>query len=292
VEPLVASSSLRVDVAGVPAIDGISLTTTGRWVLVLGAARALFEAASGLRAVAHGDLRTSGLPPLEAARRGLSACAPLDPPMPPRWTVRQYVMCSTRLAGQARALAETSANDAMERLELAAFESTRLGVAPTALRRAAVLAGALATGAALLLIEDPVAGLLPEGARSLARVVAKAIGDRKAVFFCARVPLESPIALAADEAVVVHGSQVVAQGAPAEIAADERTVALRLAGDIRAFTEALRRQGGQLLNSSGSSSPAHVSVQLGTLRTRDLFQIAESCNAVVLELRPLASAFA
>jgi ABC-type Na+ transport system ATPase subunit NatA len=206
--------------------------------------------------------------------------------------VRQYVGASARLAGQTRALAEWNANDAIERLELAAFESTRLGVASTALRRAAVLAGALATGAALLLVEDPVAGLLPEGARSLARVVAKALGDRKAVFFGARVRLESPIALAADEAIVIHGSQVVAQGAAAEIAADERTVALRLAGDIGAFAQALQGQGGKLLASSGPSSLSHVSVQLGTLRTRDLFQIAESCNAVVLELRPLASAFA
>jgi ABC-type Na+ transport system ATPase subunit NatA len=212
--------------------------------------------------------------------------------MPPRWTVRQYVTSSARLAGQTRALAESNANDAMDRLELGALQSTRLGVASTALRRATVLAGALATGAELLLVEDPVAGLLPEGARSLARVVARALGDRKAVFFAARVPLESPIALAADEAIVVHGSQVVAQGAPAEIAADERTVALRLAGDIDAFAQALQGQGGKLLASSGPSSLSHVNVHLGTLRTRDLFQIAESCHAVVLELRPLASAFA
>ena len=212
--------------------------------------------------------------------------------MPLRWTVREYVTSSARLAGQTRVLAESNASDAMDRLELAAVESTRLGVASTALRRAAVLAGALATGAELLLVEDPVAGLLPEGARSLARAIARALGDRKAVFFCARVPLESPIALAADEAIAVQGSQVVAQGAPAEIAADVKTVALRLAGDIGAFAHALQGQGGKLLTSSGLSSLSRVSVQLGTLRTRDLFQIAESCNAVVLELRPLASAFA
>ncbi len=284
-EPLVASSSLRVDVAGLPAIDGLSLTTTGQWVLVLGAARALFEAAAGLRGI-------GGLPPVEALRAGVAASAPLDPPLPPRWTVREYVTRSARLAGQPPALAESNTSDSIERLELAAFESTRLGLAPTALRRAAVLAGAMATGGAALLVEDPIAGLLPEGARSLARVVARALGDRKAVFFGARVPLESPVALAADEAVLVHGSQVVAQGAPAEIAADERTVALRVAGDIGAFVDALRGHGGTLLAPSGSSSPAHVSVQLGTLRTRDLFRIADSCNAIVLELRPLANAFA
>jgi hypothetical protein len=33
-------------------------------------------------------------------------------------------------------------------------------------------------------------------------------------------------------------------------------------------------------------------VHLGSLRTRDLFRIAESSNAIVLELRPLAHAFA
>ena len=291
-EPLIASSGVRVDVAGLPEIDGISLTTTGRWVLVLGASLAFFEAAAGLRPVARGELRIGGLPPLDAVRARVSASAPLDPPMPRRWTVRQYVAWSARLAGQPRALAESNVSDSLERLELLTVESTRLGVAPTALRRAAVLAAAVATGAAIVLAEDPSAGLLPEGARSLARVVARALGDRRAVIFGARIPLESPVALAADEAVVVQGSQVVAQGAPAEIAADQRTVALRLAGDIDAFSQALQGQGGRLLASSGPSSPAHISVHLGSLRTRDLFRIAESSNAIVLELRPLAHAFA
>src|SRR5580704_12086212 len=47
--PLLAASSLRVDVGGSPAVDGLTLATTGDRVLVLGAARALFEAAAGLR---------------------------------------------------------------------------------------------------------------------------------------------------------------------------------------------------------------------------------------------------
>jgi len=212
--------------------------------------------------------------------------------MPARWTVRQYVAWSARLAGQPRTLAESNASGSIERLELAAFEPTPLGVAPTAVRRAAVLAAAIATGAGVLLVEDPMAGLLPDGARALAPAIARSLGDRKVVIFGARIPLESPLALAADEAVVVHGSHVVAQGAPAELAADERTVALRLAGDIGAFVEALQGQGGKLHASSGPSSPAHLSVQLGTLRTRDLFRIADSCKAVVLELRPLGHAFA
>src|ERR1700733_11314405 len=86
VQPLLAASSLRLDVARVPAVDGLSLTSTGSRLLVLGAARALFESAAGLRACTRGELRVSGDLPLDALRGGTMAGAPLDPLMPPDWT--------------------------------------------------------------------------------------------------------------------------------------------------------------------------------------------------------------
>src|ERR1700722_1964053 len=99
---LLSASSVRVDVDGVPALDGLSLATTGDKVLVLGAARALFEAAAGLRSVLRGDLGVDGRPPKEAAREAAVACAPLDPPLPGRWTLMQYVHWSARLVGYSR----------------------------------------------------------------------------------------------------------------------------------------------------------------------------------------------
>ena len=87
VQPVLTSSSLRVDVGGTSAVDGLSLASTGERILVLGAARALFEAAAAVRATARGELRVADLEPIDAVRTGVAASAPLDPPLPSTWTV-------------------------------------------------------------------------------------------------------------------------------------------------------------------------------------------------------------
>jgi len=291
---ILAASGLRVDVAGSPVIEGLTLATTGERVLILGAARALFEAAAGLRAVRRGEILVEGLPPRAAVRAGMAACAPLDPPMPPGWTALKYVTWSARLAGNARAVARVMADEAVERMQLGRMAAAKLGGATAASRRGTVLAAALATGARTLLIEDPLCGLPPELARPLARVVANALskGDCRAAVFAGRMPLESPLALTADEALLIDGAQVSAQGAPAEIATRERTVALRVQGDVEAFARGVEAGGGRAQVTAGTPSPVHVRVELGLLAARDLLRIAAESRAVVVELRPLARAFA
>jgi ABC-type multidrug transport system ATPase subunit len=290
--PLLAASSLRVDVGGSPAIDGLTLATTGDRVLVLGAARALFEAAAGLRAPTRGEILVEGAPPRAAVGGGVAACAPLDPPMPPAWTVRQYVTWSARLSGHPRATAREMAHEALERMQLAHVAGTKLGAVAPATRRGTVLSGALATGARTLLIEDPLSGLPSEAARPFARVVARAVGELRAAIFAARVPLESPLALGSDEALLIDGAQVSAQGAPGELAASERTLALRVHGDVVAFARAVVARGGHAEVTVGAPPPVHVRVELGPLAARDLLRIAAESRAMVVELRPLARSFA
>jgi ABC-2 type transport system ATP-binding protein len=294
--PRIASSHLRVDVGGVPAIDGLTFTSTGDHVLVLGAARALFEAAAGLRAIARGELRVEGVAAPEAIRSGAAACAPLDPPMPPAWTVFRYAAWSARLAGHDRGAAFALATDALARMQLTSVARTKLAAAPLPVRRATVIAGALATGAPTLFLEDPMLGLTEQAGYLLARAIARATVDRRTAVFAARVPLESPMALAADEAIVVDDAQVTGQGAPAELAAAERTVAVRVHGQVDAFRRAVEAGGGRAEGvGEGEQPPAparFVRVELGPLSPRDLLRIAAESDAVVIELRPLARPFA
>jgi ABC-2 type transport system ATP-binding protein len=292
VQPLLAASSLRVDAGGAPAVDGLSLATTCDRVLVLAAARALFEAAAGLRGVARGELWVEGVWPREAIRARMAACAPLDPPLPPRWTVAAYATWSARLAGHGRSAAKALAADALERMQLTSMAGAKLSAAAPAIRRATVIAAALATAAPTLLVDDPLAGLPDEAARPLARVLARALAGRRSALFAARVPLESPLALAAEEALVVAGSSIAAQGAPAELAAAERTVSLRVQGDVEAFARAVAAQGGRADVTPGAPAPVHIRVELGPLAARDLLRIAAEVQAIVVELRPLARAFA
>jgi ABC-type multidrug transport system ATPase subunit len=293
VQPLLAAESLRVDVARSPAVDGLSLSSTGERILVLGAARAFFEACAGIRATTRGELRVSGQRPIEAVHQGVAAGAPLDPPLPSDWTVHQYVTWSARLACHERGTSRALGAEAIERMKLEPHAKTKLSQVAAAARRAAVIAGAIATGATTLLVEDPLAGLTAETARSFARVIVRALSDRQTAVFAARVALDSPLALAADEAIVLDGALVAAQGSPAEIAAGESAFVLRIGGDAQAFLAAMKEQGGKLL--VGSADPAtlaRMTVDLGDLRTRDVLRIAEASNAVVLELRPLARSFA
>jgi ABC-type multidrug transport system ATPase subunit len=291
---LLAASGLRVDVAGVPAIEGLTLATSGDRVLILGAARALFESAAGLRAAKRGEITVGGMSPQAAVHAGVASSAPLDPPMPPRWTALQYVTWSARLAGNPRGTARAMAAQSMERMQLGRLGATPLGGATATGRRGTVLAAALATGARTLLIEDPLCGLPPDAARAFARVVARALGegDCRAVVFAGRIPLESPLALAADEALVLDGAQVLAQGAPAEIAAREGTLALRVHGDVEAFARVVEASGGRAQLTSGAPPPVEVRVELGPLAVRDLLRMAAESRAVVVELRPIARAFA
>jgi ABC-type multidrug transport system ATPase subunit len=292
VPSLLSASSVRVDVDGAPALDGLSLSSTGERILVLGAARALFEAAAGLRTVQRGDLRVDSHAPRAAARDGAVAGAPLDPPLPPRWTLLQYVRWSARLVGHRRPEAQRLTDDALDRLQLGSSATSRLGAAGLSLRRATVLAAALATGAPTLLLDDPLVGLPEETSRSMARVMAHALAGRRTVVFAGRIPLDSPLSLAADEALVLDGSRVVAQGDPAEVAAADRTLALRMEGDVTAFAAAVERLGGRATVTAAATAPLHVRVELGPMAPRDLLRIATDVSAIIVELRPIGRAFA
>jgi ABC-type Na+ transport system ATPase subunit NatA len=179
------------------------------------------------------------------------------------------------------------------RMKLETHAKNKVGRVVVSARRAAVIAGALATGATVLLIEDPLAGLAADTARSFARIVARALSDRRSAVFAARLPLDSPLALAADEAIVLDGAHVAAQGDPAEIAAGESAFALRVGGNVQAFVAAVKANGVRLIG--GVVTPltlGWMTIDLGELRTRDVLRIAAASNAVVLELRPLARSFA
>ena len=291
--PVLTLRDTRVDVGGSPAIDGLSFTTTGDHVIVLGAARALFEAASGARPVAHGELLIRGEKAAHALSRGLVAGAWADPAMPPAWTVRQYVTWSARLAGHARRAASSLAAHAMERLKMEPLAEAKLGRTAANARRATVIAAAMATGATTILLEDPLYALPEEAARNLARLVTHALEDRAWVVFAGRMPLVSPFALEADEAILVSGAAVAAQGAPAEIASRERTFSLRVYGEAAAFTRLAVSRGAVVQGASASGrAGAQMTMDLGELTTADLMATAAQANAVIVELSPLTRSFA
>jgi ABC-type multidrug transport system ATPase subunit len=286
-KPVLEAVRLRVDAFGVPEVDGLTFETTGDRVLVLAGPRALFQAAAGLVKPRHGQLLTDGVAPDVALQRRVAAGAPLDPALPPSWTAREYVAWSARLVGHAKRDAEGLADDALGRMKLLSYAAVRLRHVPLPARRALVIAAALATGATTLFLEDPLRGMAEDAARTFARILLRATSGLRTVVFSPRTSLASPLAIDADEAVILDGRNVLAQGAPAEVAARDRSYALRLHGGGPDFARIAEKRGARV-----SRRGATWTVDLGeNLRPNDLLDVAAASGAVILELRPLAHAF-
>jgi ABC-type multidrug transport system ATPase subunit len=289
--PLLTAAAARLDVAGVPVVDGLDLRTRGERVAILGGPRALFEAAAGLREVAHGEVRLLGMAPPEAVRSRGVAGAPFEPPLPTRWSVTEYVTWSARLAGHDRREARTRAGEAIEAMELGTLAGARIGGTTPTAKRGIVLAAAIATGAAVLLVEDPLAGLADEALAAFGRVVAKALQGRRYALFASRLPLESALAGTTDEVLVLGGSTVVAQGAPAAIAAERTAVALKVGGtpeDVAAYATAIESHGATTSVLGQGLGLTHLKVELGPLARKDLFRLALETRTALLELRPFS----
>lgn len=312
--PLLAARDLRVGRSGLglglglgatgsaPAVDGLTLTATGRRLLVLGAPRALFEAVAGVAPVTRGDLTVAGTPARAALAAGLVAGAPLDPAMPPAWTCARWIGWSARLAGRSAGDARTLAARAIATMRMESVAATKLGAAGLHVRRATVIAGALATDARVIALEDFSAGLPDATARTLAEVTAQALAPLAWILFAARAPLDAPLVAAADEAIVLAGGHLAGQGAPAALAARAGAYAVRLAAGrddvdpvaaMKRFVDAAAARGARASLDASGAADALCTLDLGdALRPRDLLAMAEEANAVVVELRPIARAFA
>jgi ABC-2 type transport system ATP-binding protein len=112
--PVLSASEARIAVDGVTAIDRLTLETKGDHVVVAGDARALFAAITGVPLadpaaddglpgeayVTAGTLTLAGAAVAQRAHLRVMGAAPLDPPLPPRWTAEEYVAWGARLAGE------------------------------------------------------------------------------------------------------------------------------------------------------------------------------------------------
>lgn len=286
-EPVLLAGDLRVDAPNerVPACEGLSFRSSGERVLVLGAPRALFLAATGLTSVSHGTLTVLGAPPPEAVGLGLIAGAALDPPLPPRWTILEYVAWSARLSGAPANEARAAAKNAIARLRLEPLAQTPFAkVNVPHARRAAVVAGALAAQTEVVALEDPLAGLAEDVVASYGAILVEALADRAWLVFAPRIALASPLARAADEALVLSATRLEGQGPPAELAsANAVRFVARLDGEIDKVRAALTERGGSL-----EAQGAHVLIDLMGTSTSELAAICAAADVAILELLPVS----
>jgi len=282
------ADGVRIDDRGGVAVEGLSFSSDGPHLVLLGGPAALGRAIAGVVPVTRGSLRVAGVSPREALAAGNVALAELDPALPETWTPKALCTWSARLGGVAQREARARADRAIGKMKLESSAERTMKSLTLAARRATVLASAIATGATTLVIDDPAPGLADDSARALARIAAEALDDVSWVLVTGRLAIASPFGLHADDAVVIGPAGVVAQGAPAEIAARERTYALRVIGSAHALAERAREKG-----ATADAKDRELVVELGPgMTTADLFVIAREVAVTIVSLRPVAGALA
>lgn len=279
---------LRVDERGSPCIDGLSFSSTGERLLVLGGPRELMRAAAGLAPIARGELVVDGLAPAEALADGGLASAMFDAPMPPSMTPLAWVTWSARLAGLPKSEAAAAAAENLARCGVTLAQSkAALKRQSPVVRRATQLAAALVPNSATLVLWDPLADLEPESADVLGRVLAAVLADRRVLVFAGRAAVSGALASLSTELIVLSHSKVVAQGTVADVAVRDRTFVVRALGNLDVYQDELTRRGARVVRKPGAGE---LSIELGRMENADIFRAAVATGATVLEMRPAVAA--
>ncbi|WP_437633931.1 ABC transporter ATP-binding protein [Sorangium sp. So ce854] len=308
--PLLDARAARIAVDDVVAIDALTAEARGDRVLCAGDTGALFaaltgvpfssararppggaagdaaDAAPGEARVVAGHLLVAGRDVARSAHRAATGAAPLDPPLPLAWTVDAYVTWGARLAGASPRAAAEMAPAALARVGLAAAGKRTLQSLALPERRALVLAQAIATAPAVLIAEDPLAGLDDGAAAFVLAALAGATEGRGALLTTARLDVEGPrgaLVRGATDVLVLAGGELAFSGTFAEIAAGGRVYALTVRSNADLLREELGARGIAL-----RGGPARFTAVLPEgATTRDIVLAATRCRAAIVELIPL-----
>ncbi|HMI86891.1 MAG TPA: ATP-binding cassette domain-containing protein, partial [Polyangiaceae bacterium] len=159
--PLVAAHDLRIDVGGAIAIERATFASRGRSVALLGDEHGILAAIAGDADIRAGTLSILGTEVGDGAHLGsnLVGMAALDPPLPPRWTAREYLVWGSRLGGADRSTAERDAAAALTEFGLESAAAQKVESLSLIERRVLVLAQAVAARPAVLVASGPLSGL-------------------------------------------------------------------------------------------------------------------------------------
>lgn len=243
--PAVEGRGLVCTLGGRRVVDGVSLALrAGEWAALVGPNGAgkstLLQLLAGLRAAEAGELQLHGRaltdwPPRERATRlawlaqqGQGA-GEGDAELPVRSLVELGRLPRHGLLGAPDAADALAVTQALAETETTAFAARRLSELSGGERQRVLVARALAVGAGVLLLDEPVAHLDAPHQHALLRGLRQRARDGAAV---AVVLHDLNLALAADRVLVMDRGRLVADGPPAD--ADLRAALVAVFG--HAFT--------------------------------------------------------
>jgi iron complex transport system ATP-binding protein len=222
-----AVQELSVSLDRTPVLQGVTCkAAAGGWLALIGPNGAgkstLIRAAAGLVAY-HGAIRLDGadIRSLRLRDRArLMAYVPQEPVLPPDMTVEQYVLLGRTphlgyLSGPGRHDRERAAA-ALERLDVARFARRRLARMSGGERQRVVLARALATEPALLLLDEPTS-MLDVGHQQQVLELVDRLRRESGLTVLSTLHDLTAAAQYADELVLLHEGRVAAAGPAASV---------------------------------------------------------------------------
>jgi branched-chain amino acid transport system ATP-binding protein len=230
-EPLLAVERVSRRFGGLLAVNDVSLTAQqGRITALIGPNGAgkttLFALISGfLRpsggAIRYGGADVTGEPPHRLARRGIARTFQVVQPFA-GLTVRENILVGAHLRHPVRATAVVAAEQVGRELGLDAMLDRPADTLTVAGRKRLELAKALATEPRLLLLDEVLAGLNPSEIRDIVPVI-RALSQRGITIVMIEHVMQAVMSLAEDVFVLAEG-RIIAEGTPAQVAADPGVV--------------------------------------------------------------------
>lgn len=244
--PLLECESLRVDVGGAVAVEGLTLQARGPRLALAGPVSPLFAVLSGAGRVASGAMRCLGRDARTAVAEGSIGLSLRDPALPSEWTVERYLIESGCLAGAGRRAAKDLARGALRSLGLSHLAERRFGTLTVAERRGCTLAAATQDAPAVVVAEAPLDDLDDRGRSWLAEVLERATAGRAWIVSVREVPEAGPeraLLDRADEVAVIEAGAVVGQGPLRDLALLDGRVLVSVTRNAAELGRALASRG-------------------------------------------------
>jgi branched-chain amino acid transport system ATP-binding protein len=229
---------LRKDFGGVRAVDGVSFEVPEGTILGLigpnGAGKTtLFNLVSGYLRPTRGTVsvfgeEVTGLKPFALARRGLTRTFQLVRPFP-RLTVLENVMVGALLHERGVTAAEAEARRVLAVLGMERLVDIPASALTLASRKRLEIAKALALRPRLLLLDEVVSGLNESEVAATIEII-RGIQKNGVTIVIVEHILRVIMGLCGRVVVLDHGKKL-AEGTPAEVAADPQVVAAYLGAD-------------------------------------------------------------
>lgn len=224
--------SLRVQEGQILALlgpNGAGKTTTIRMLA------AILPATRGHASVAGHDVLTEA----ELVRRSVGLLTEHHG-LYTRMLPRQYLAFFGQAYGMSRSVAESRADDLLERLALTEAADRRLGQYSRGMRQKLALARALLHNPPVLLLDEPTSAMDPSSARMVRESIQGLRSSNRSIIVCTH-NLSEAEALA-DQLAIIQRGRIVAMGSPEELKQSllgDPIMELRLAGRLNGAVAAL-----------------------------------------------------